>query len=626
MMANMMAQNQQRAATPVGGTRASSNPPPHGRDPTQIAAQLALQLAQNTQQQEALANQAEQITILLNNPATNQPNRAAASQQFVNQGNLVLNHGQRLMAQQLVDRGQRERAAAGLHGVQDNGPANVQGQARNMSGRNSPAIGQPVNVTREMVTPNGQFIRVTTTVNGQVVTTQNGQPVQTIPGRGQQHAGIQLANNLQDPRSDVGQGIQALTNALLSSASGTAPGNIPNANTPIQPIAPGVTTSIFQNASHHGSRTATPDPSQRTQNHGRSSAAAAAQPAAQRQTSQAQPEVYIMSSPTGPHALLVTNQGTYFTPQAVQQPTVYSIPHWPNDPRAYFVPNRNPASLRERPPSQNRRAAQQQQQPQPQQGLPQPPVANNQVNPALNLHQHPRPPNAGAAAVLAAFWPHIWLLVRLAAFVWWFTATDSSWSRWITVVLIAICVFAVNTGLFNNVAHQAWDPFRRHLEGLLLPGGRNPPDNANPPEAARQGDGAAADDNRQPPPGAVPQLAGQQQQPRPGNNPDPAEVAARLVARRQQHNANWVMDQIRRVERASLLFLASIAPGVAERHIAHLEAQERTAAEERARREAEAAEGVGQEGVQGQGEVQEQAQEPAGGPAGGQREGPLIEV
>jgi hypothetical protein len=33
------------------------------------------------------------------------------------------------------------------------------------------------------------------------------------------------------------------------------------------------------------------------------------------------------------------------------------------------------------------------------------------------------------------------------------------------------------------------------------------------------------------------------------------------------------MDQVRRVERAGLLFLASIAPGVAERHIAHLEAE-----------------------------------------------------
>lgn len=56
------------------------------------------------------------------------------------------------------------------------------------------------------------------------------------------------------------------------------------------------------------------------------------------------------------------------------------------------------------------------------------------------------------------------------------------------------------------------------------------------------------------------------------------------MAQRQQQNANWFVDQVRRLERAGLLFLASIAPGVAERHIAALEAQEQA---ERERREAE---------------------------------------
>jgi len=591
MMANIMNPNPQQAATPVGGARASSNPPPHGRVPTQTASRLTQHLAQHAQQQEALANHAEQITNLLNNPVTNQPNRPAASQQFANQAAHPLHHGQRLMAQQLVDQGQRERAAAGLHGVQDNGPANLQGQAWNMSGRNSPVVGQPVNVTREVVTQNGNVIRWTTTVNGHV----NGHTV-----------------------------------------------HIPNVNTPIQPIAPGVTTSVFQIPSRQGSRTATPDPSQRAQNAGSGSVPTSAQPAARSQPSQEQPEVYIAMSPTGPQALLLTNSGAYYSPQVMQQAAMY--PPLPSfyDPRGYLAPGRNPTSLRERSVRQRRRA-----QNQPQQGGAQPPAANNQVNQAIDLHQHRGPPNVGAAAVLAAMWPHVWLLVRLAAFVWWFTATDSSWSRWVTVVLIAIGVFAVNTGLFNNIAHQAWDPFRRHLEGLLLPGARvmPPPPPAPPNNADRQegGDAAAAapDPNRR---GPVPQPAGgqphQQQQQQPaGHNPNPAETAARLVARRQQHNANWVMDQIRRVERAGLLFLASIAPGVAERHIAHLEAQEREAAQERARREAEAAAEAAraQSGAQAQAEGRAgAAAEGTGGgeeeglpegrePAQGQ-EGPLIEV
>ncbi len=65
--------------------------------------------------------------------------------------------------------------------------------------------------------------------------------------------------------------------------------------------------------------------------------------------------------------------------------------------------------------------------------------------------------------------------------------------------------------------------------------------------------------------------------------PDPAQAAVRLVEHRRNANANWLMDQVRRAERAGLLFLASIAPGVAERHIAHLEAQVRA---ERERRQA----------------------------------------
>lgn len=638
LLAEIMNQNQQRAGTPVGGTRASSNPPPNLQDSTQTHAQLAQQLAQNAQQQENLANQAERTTPLLGNLAVDHPVNAV-----LNQGNMLLNRGYRIIgeAQQLVDRSQRERAAAGLRGIQDQGNTNVPAQPRNMSGRNSPAIGQPVNVTHEMVRPNGQIIRLTTTVNGQVVTTQNGQQVPTAPGRGPL-----LPNDVQTllRGAEASQATQAMTNAMHRSASGASLVNMANANAPIQPIAPGVTTSIFQSASRHGSRTATPDPSQSTPSQGSSSVAASAQPTNLRQASQAQPEVYIMSSPTGPYALLLTNQGTYFTPPAPRQPNMYTMQHQP--PGTAAPQAQNPAQGRNPPHPRNaaqgqhpvRRRHQAQALPR-RPAVPPVPAPNGHVNPAINLHQHPRPPNAGAAAVLAAIWPHIWLLVRLAAFVWWFTASDSSWSRWITVVLIAIGVFAVNTGLFNGIAHQAWDPFRRHLEGLLLPGA-NPPNNRIPPQGGRHGDGAAAGNDRQNQAGTEPPAAGQQQ-PR-HERPDPAEAAARLVAQRQHNNANWVMDQIRRIERAGLLFLASIAPGVAERHIAHLEAQERTAAQERARREAESAEaaaaarapaseenGAGG-GDQGQGEMrpegQERAQQPVQGPADAPREEPLTQV
>lgn len=57
-----------------------------------------------------------------------------------------------------------------------------------------------------------------------------------------------------------------------------------------------------------------------------------------------------------------------------------------------------------------------------------------------------------------------------------------------------------------------------------------------------------------------------------------------MAERRRQ---SWFTAQVRRIERAGLLFLASIAPGVAERHIANLEAE--TRAEEARRREEEEA-------------------------------------
>lgn len=67
------------------------------------------------------------------------------------------------------------------------------------------------------------------------------------------------------------------------------------------------------------------------------------------------------------------------------------------------------------------------------------------------------------------------------------------------------------------------------------------------------------------------------------DEPNPAETAARLVRERRAANGNWLMTQARRLERAGILFLASIAPGVAERHIAQLEAEARA---ERQRQEA----------------------------------------
>lgn len=119
-----------------------------------------------------------------------------------------------------------------------------------------------------------------------------------------------------------------------------------------------------------------------------------------------------------------------------------------------------------------------------------------------------------------------------------------------SVVGMAVCIFIYTIGALNNVAGLAWHPIRQHLQNLL------------------------------------PQMEGQPHRLREGERHDPAEMAARLVAQREREN--WVQGQIRRIERAGLLFLASIAPGFAEEHIQNLENQAR-AERERIEAEAEAA-------------------------------------
>jgi hypothetical protein len=162
------------------------------------------------------------------------------------------------------------------------------------------------------------------------------------------------------------------------------------------------------------------------------------------------------------------------------------------------------------------------------------------------------------------------MIIRLALFIWWFTSPTSSWSRWITVVSVAAVLFIVNTGVLNPFAEQIWVPLRRHLENLIpLAADAGAGQRQRPiAENAQGGDGNAANPAR----------------PR---DPDPADAAVRLVQQRRQDNANWLLNQARRLERAGILFIASLAPGLAERHIAQVEAEAR--AERQRQQEAEAA-------------------------------------
>ncbi|KAG6355872.1 hypothetical protein INS49_015256 [Diaporthe citri] len=493
-----------------------------------------------------------------------------------------------LMQQYLNQLNQRP---VGHHGQQPRGSVGLQGYVRETVGPNGEVV--RVTMNSAFIAPNGQVFPV----NFQNLQHGNGGAAAPAPG------GPFSTNDVQNiiRNADASQATSMMTNAMHRSASGASLANL-NLNGQRQPIqTPGVTVPRRPGSTVPLSRTATPDPT-RTTSHG--SVSAPPTNSALRMPTPTQPEVYILSSPQGPRALLVNNQSDlYYTP----------APRYPVPP---VIPNFTSAWLQ--PPQPHQRPgfvadhAQQAAHPQPgaaraEQQAPQ--AGNVRVNIFQGGAQqqdqqqqaqarplapggpqfHPANPEGGlAGALLAALWPHLWLLIRLGVFVWWFTSSDTSWTRWFTIMSIATAVFLINTGLLNGVANNVFNPVRQHLDGLipLAPGANaNREAGGNNPQAADQaapGGGGDNDGERRPRPGQQ-------------GGPDPAQAAARLIAQRQQHNANWFVDQVRRLERAGLLFLASIAPGVAERHIAALEAQERAVgerreAEERAERERREAE------------------------------------
>ncbi|XP_044721904.1 Ubiquitin family protein [Hirsutella rhossiliensis] len=446
------------------------------------------------------------------------------------------------MVRALVNQNQRGRAQVGMRGIGDtagnNGP-----EAH--SGRVSPGTSHAIHY--ETMGPNGQTYQVDTVVRSST---------QGAPG------GLSPAEVQNIIRSaDSNQAAMVMANALQR--------NVPGASLYNRPLTqPGVTTPILgAGSSLAGSGRATPELDPRS--------AGAGNPAPRanspRQPQQG-PQIYLLLSPDGPRALLFnsTTAETYYSPRLRGQAS------WPR--------LRSPASQSNlsypAQPSEAHAAFQQDERPQ-QDQRPQP---RDDAAAAVPAHVQPplqpaHPNNPAAAAglppILVQFWPHLWLIFRLGLFVWFFTSPNSSWSRWLTIICLAVFMFVLSTGLLNGLAENAWRPIGRHLENILPA--------LEPPRITRAaGTGRVAG-------------AGQGGH---DSEADPEQLAARLF---------------RRLERAGLLFLASLAPGVAERHIANLEAEaraEETAAADSAGGEAESNR-VGANGTE-HGPEEEQRSEHAG--------------
>lgn len=477
------------------------------------------------------------------------------------------------LLQNLINQQQRERAADGRQGAQDTGgnTAAFGPIAPTASGRASPSIHRPdhtTTYTREGVGPNGERWHMTVNETTTTVPVPQSQPQPHHHHHHHQHAGQHSGVN---PALDI-QAVLRNADRFMAAQRGQnnmqRSASVPPARS--APFAPGITRPGTPGSVNTPATTSSsPSASTLLNPPAFPSLNSNSQPAATAPETSNGPMVYILSSPSGPRALLVSNTETFFTPRQ------HSRRH--QSPTAILGQGRGPIGLpeyRNRPAQRAARRNHRQQQ----EGAPLEPINAPHANP-------------GGGALAARVGPLLWLVVRLVGFVWFFTAGNPSWTRWLMVSGLAFIVFIINTGIFNGLAEQVWGPVRRHLEGLipLAPAPRDPAAQAAAlPGAAEQNEQANAQAGMQQPDAAAPAgTEATQRRRRPGEL-DPAETAARLLEQHRQANTGWLITQIRRAEHSLLLFLASLVPGVGERHIRAREAENAAIEAERQRQAAEA--------------------------------------
>ncbi|KAK5142980.1 hypothetical protein LTR04_002048 [Oleoguttula sp. CCFEE 6159] len=290
----------------------------------------------------------------------------------------------------------------------------------------------------------------------------------------------------------------------------------------------------------------------------------------------ATPTVYLLNSPTGPSALLLSPSGTYAStfhsrPNALPlwlHPTLG--PH--NQRQVRQQPLRqahNPqmwgrqlidplheqmaAVMRDGvrvPPNNNGPPPQPRAQPQPAQAVapaPAPIVAAN-------------PDDIDIPALLGRALHHFWRVVRIFGFIYIFLGRGQGWRSPEALSLLAALLYLVNLGVFG----QRWGRIRRHFEGLLPPAEGQPAvvlaggagaqragaNAAAAPDAGAEGGGNDDDD------GAARAQA---------REPTPEQAARRLLRQRGARDTNWLRERLRSAERAVALFVGSLYPGVGER-------------------------------------------------------------
>ncbi|GAB7356103.1 hypothetical protein MBLNU459_g6707t1 [Dothideomycetes sp. NU459] len=305
------------------------------------------------------------------------------------------------------------------------------------------------------------------------------------------------------------------------------------------------------------------------------------QPAPQSTSHQAQPfdaaaaTVYLLSSPTGPYAILLAPDGTYTTRAPAAHQTNYALhpfgvnhlyPTTPtptqsvaaalpaqhglpgHDQRAHVENIRQLADHVDQGPLQIFDGQQQQQQQQ-------------QPDQQVDLLQQWQPLLAQA-----------WLLLRVMLFTWILLGTGQGWRRPLILLVIGLAFWALNGGIVGRGAREAVQGWWEGVIGVPRQDPLRDQAQARPAGAAE---------------------AQQQQQENLAARQAPGVVAAGQPAPQnqaeQQRQQGWLRQTLRPAERAFALFIASLWPGVGERTVAARRDEEnrlrRLADENRAREE-----------------------------------------
>jgi hypothetical protein len=279
-------------------------------------------------------------------------------------------------------------------------------------------------------------------------------------------------------------------------------------------------------------------------------------------------ELFLLSSPQGPVGVLFDQRGTYMTAPIVptlpfqtftnqftqnrqliaglgQQMAQNSQTHNQNASGPGQVHNIL-ANMRPTPTQQPALAGQAENQAQAaDQGQAQNP------NQALNQNANANVPANAQGDRVGNIAGHLWLLFKLACFVYFFSGTG--WYKSILLGVIAGGVYLAQLGVFE----EQFNLIRRHFEAVLPVG-------------------ALAERAAQPAP----------QRAEPGRHATPEEAARRILQQRQEQRFGWIRDSVRTVERSFAIFMASLWPGIGERMVHAQEERvraERAAEEERQR-------------------------------------------